>query len=206
MPNYGFKWYKRTGTTGKEEKNRQYVEVAMAFLELVRKRRSVRSYRSDPVPREVIDRCLEAARLAPSACNSQPWSFLVIDAPPIRREFVEAAYTGLHSINSFAREAPVHIAVIREKAKTAARWGGFVKGVDFTLIDIGMACEHLLLQAAEEEVGSCIMGWFDQRSVKKVLGLPGRARVDLLICLGYPKENGPAPKQRKTLEEIRRYA
>jgi nitroreductase len=178
----------------------------MAFLELAGKRRSVRSYRSDPVPRELIDRCLEAARLAPSACNSQPWSFLVIDAPAIRREFVEAAYSGLHSMNSFAKEAPVHIAVIREKAKAAARWGGFVKGVDFTLIDIGMACEHLLLQAAEEGIGSCIMGWFDQRSVKKVLGLPGSARVDLLICLGYPKENGPAPKKRKTLEEIRRYA
>ena len=178
----------------------------MAFLVLVRKRRRVRSYRSDPDTREVIARCLEAARLAPSACNSQPWSFVVIEDPPILRKFIEAAYSGLHSMNSFAREAPVHIAVIREKARTAARWGGFVKGVDFTLIDIGMACEHLLLQAAEDGVGSCIMGWFDQRSVKKVLGLPGRARVDLLICLGYPKENGPAPKLRNTLEESRRYA
>ncbi|NMD17173.1 MAG: NAD(P)H nitroreductase [Synergistaceae bacterium] len=177
----------------------------MAFLELARKRKSVRSYRGDPVPREVIDRCLEAARLAPSACNSQPWSFVVVDTPQRRREFVEAAYSGLHFINSFAKEAPVHIAVIRERAKATARWGGLAKGVDFTLIDIGMACEHLVLQAAEEGVGSCIMGWFDQGAVKKILGLSRGARVDILVCLGYPKQQGPAVKQRKTLEEIRRY-
>ncbi|HCP07294.1 MAG TPA: nitroreductase, partial [Synergistaceae bacterium] len=112
----------------------------MSFLDLVRERRSVRSYRTDPVARDAIDRCLEAARLAPSACNSQPWRFVVVDTPEFLEKFVEAAYSGIHTMNAFARTAPVQIAVVRENAGTAARLGGFVRGVDFTLIDIGIAC------------------------------------------------------------------
>ncbi|KUK61144.1 MAG: Nitroreductase [Synergistales bacterium 57_84] len=177
----------------------------MSFLDLVRERRSVRSYRTDPVARDAIDRCLEAARLAPSACNSQPWRFVVVDTPEFLEKFVEAAYSGIHTMNAFARTAPVQIAVVRENARTAARLGGFVRGVDFTLIDIGIACEHLVLQAAEEGIGSCILGWFDERSVRKILGLPRSARVDLLICMGYPQTPGPALKHRKTLDEIRSY-
>lgn len=178
----------------------------MSFMDLVQKRRSVRSYRPDPVPREALDRCLEAARLAPSACNSQPWSFIVVDRPELREHFTEAAFSGLHSMNSFAKDAPVHIAVVRENAKTAARFGGFFQGIDFTLIDIGIACEHLVLQAAEEDIGSCYFGWFSEKGVKRVLGLPRGSRVDLLICLGYTDRPLQAPKQRKLLDEIRRYA
>ena len=177
----------------------------MSFLELVRKRRSVRSYRPDPVPREAIDRCIEAARLAPSACNSQPWYFIVADSPEMRDKFVEAAYSGLHSMNSFARNAPVHIAVIRERSKPAARFGGFFRSVDFALMDLGIACEHLVLQAAEEGIGSCILGWFDEKGVKKALGLTGTSKVDLVICLGYT-DLPSSPKNRKAIDEIRRYA
>ncbi len=177
----------------------------MSFLDIVRKRRSVRSYRPDPVPREAIDRCIEAARLAPSACNSQPWHFVVVDTPEMKDKFVEAVYSGLHSMNAFARNAPVHIAVVREKAKPAARFGGFFRGVDFALIDVGIACEHLVLQAAEEGLGSCMLGWFDEKGVRKALGLPGTAKVDLVICLGYTDQPS-APKNRKTLDEVRRYA
>ncbi len=177
----------------------------MSFLELARKRRSVRSYRPDPVPREAIDRCIEAARLAPSACNSQPWYFVVADSPEMRDKFVEAAYSGLHSMNSFARSAPVHIAVIRERSKPAARFGGLFRSVDFALMDLGIACEHLVLQAAEEGIGSCMLGWFDEKGVKKALGLPGTSKVDLVICLGYTEQLS-SPKNRKAIDEIRRYA
>ena len=178
----------------------------MSFMDLVQKRRSIRSYRPDPIPREAVDRCLEAARLAPSACNSQPWSFVVVDSPKLREQFTEAAFSGLHSMNSFAKDAPVHIAVVRENAKIAARFGGFFRGVDFALIDIGIACEHMVLQAAEEDIRSCYFGWFDEKGVKRVLELPRGTRVDLLICLGYTDRPLQAPKQRKLLDEIRRYA
>ena len=178
----------------------------MSFIELVQKRRSVRSYRPDPVPREAVERCLEAARLAPSACNSQGWYFVVVDSPEMRERFTEAAFSGLHSMNKFAKDAPVHIAVVRESAKPASRFGGFFRAVDFSLIDIGIACEHLVLQAAEEDIGSCMFGWFDEKGVKRLLGLPRGSRVDLLICLGYTDRPLRAPKQRKFLDEIRRYA
>jgi len=178
----------------------------MQFLDLARIRRSVRSYRQDPVPREAVDRCLDAARLAPSACNSQPWSFVVADRPEILGPLREAAFSGVHSMNSFAKEAPVLIAVVREKAKTSARLGGLFQGVDLALIDIGIACEHLVLQATEEDIGSCFFGWFSERGVKRVLGLPRGARVYLLVCLGYTDRPLEAPKNRKAIETIRRYA
>ncbi|HDQ93504.1 MAG TPA: nitroreductase, partial [Synergistetes bacterium] len=114
----------------------------MYFLELAGKRRSVRNFLPDPVPREAIERCLEAARLAPSACNSQPWKFLVTDDPETSSRVADAAFSGLYSMNTFARKAPVHVIVLRENAKPAARFGGFFRGVDFTLVDIGIACEH----------------------------------------------------------------
>lgn len=178
----------------------------MSFLELARKRRSIRSYRTDPVPREAVDRCLEAARLAPSACNSQPWHFVVVDRPELREQFAEAAFSSLHSINRFAKDAPVHIAVVRENAKAAARFGGFFRGIDFTLIDIGIACEHLVLQAADEDIGSCYLGWFNEKAVRRILGLPRTSRVDLLICLGYTDKPLGSLKQRKPLDAVRRYA
>jgi nitroreductase len=177
----------------------------LSFLELAGKRRSVRNFLPDPVPRETIERCLEAARLAPSACNSQPWSFLVADKPETSARIAEAAFSGLYSMNTFAKKAPVHIVVIRENPKPAAMFGGFMRGMDFTLVDIGIACEHIVLQAAEENIGSCFFGWFDEKKVKKLLALPRRSRVDLIISLGFTDRPLAAPKQRKTLEEIRRY-
>ncbi len=108
-------------------------------------------------------------------------------------------------MNTFARKAPVHVIVLRENAKPAARLGGFFRGVDFTLVDIGIACEHLVLQAAEEDIGSCFFGWFNAREVKRVLNLPRSTRVDLVISLGYTDRPLTAPKQRKNLNEIREY-
>ena len=79
----------------------------MNFLELVKKRRSVRRYSKGKVPREVIDRCLEAARLAPSACNAQPWYFIAVDDEKLKNELANKAFSGIYSMNSFAKDAPV---------------------------------------------------------------------------------------------------
>lgn len=181
-------------------------KTGMSFLDLARARYSLRKYADTPVPREVIDRCLEAARLAPSACNSQPWSFIVVDQNPKRRELAEAAFGGIYSMNKFALNAPVLIVMVTEKSKFAAALGGQFQGTQYALIDIGIAGEHLCLQAAEEGVGTCWFGWFNEKAVKNVLGLPRSAKVDVIIGMGYPAEGvEPREKKRRSLNEVRSY-
>lgn len=158
-----------------------------------------------PVPREIVERCLEAARLAPSACNSQPWTFIVVDHPEDRDRLAAAAFSGVYSMNRFAREAPVLVAVVTERSKYIARLGGMLRGVQYSLLDMGAAVEHFLLQAAEDGVGTCWLGWFNENAVKRELGLPRVARVDVMIAMGYPAREHTRVKQRKTLDEIRRY-
>ncbi len=178
----------------------------MKFMDLVKKRDSVRKYSSKSVPRELIDECLEAARLAPSACNSQPWSFIVVDDEETKNEIVKKSMSGIYSSNKFVMTAPVIIVVITEHSTYTARMGGMLRHIKYNLIDIGIACEHLVLQAEELGLGTCWLGWFDEKAVKKVLGLPKSTKVDVIISLGYPDENLPAKKRiRKSLEEMRRY-
>jgi len=177
----------------------------MGFLQLVEKRRSTRKYSRRPVPREAVDRCLEAARLAPSACNSQPWSFVVVDDKTLRDEIAAKAFSGVYSINLFAKDAPVLIAVVTERSNYIARLGGYFKGVQYSLIDIGIACEHLVLQAEEEGLGTCWLGWFDENAVKRILGLPKNKKIDIIISMGYSGEAEIRDKTRKSLDEIRRF-
>lgn len=175
----------------------------MNFLELVKNRKSVRDYSSSPVARESIDRCLEAARLAPSACNSQPWYFIVVDDEKLKNMVCEAAFSGLYSMNSFAKKAPALIVVITERPGYVARLGGYFRGVQYSLIDIGIACEHLILQAEEEGLGSCWLGWFNEKALKKILDIPRNKKIDIVIGLGYPEKNEVKDKPRKSLADIR---
>lgn len=174
----------------------------MSFLELVSKRQSCRKYQNRPVDRGMIERCLEAARLAPSACNSQPWRFIVVQDPVLRAKVSEAAFSGIFRMNSFAINAPVLVFLIREKSRYAAQMGGQVRGVQYNLIDLGIAGEHFILQAAEEGLGACWIGWFNERAVKKVLGLSWHVKVDLMISLGYSAEDCLREKDRCSREDM----
>ena len=178
----------------------------MDFVDLVRARHSLRKYSGFPVADAVLDKCLDAARLAPSACNSQPWSFIVARTPERVGSLARAAFSGIYSMNAFAEEAPVLIAVVTERSNYAAALGGLFRGVQYSLMDVGIACEHLALQAAELGLGACMLGWLNERAVKKELDLPRSARIDLMISLGYPADaNFIPPKKRKSLEEIRKF-
>ncbi len=109
----------------------------------------------DSVPREAIERCLEAARLAPSASNSQSWRFIVVENTELKNKLTETAFSGIYFISAFAKTAPVLIAAVREPSGYLARMGGFFRGLQYNLIDIGIACEHLILQATAEGLGTC---------------------------------------------------
>jgi nitroreductase len=171
----------------------------MSFLELVRRRQSVRHYLPRPVERDKIERCLEAARLAPSASNAQPWRFVVADDPALVRELGKAGY------KRFTRQAPAFVAVVREPGKAVTRLGGWLAGRDYRLIDLGIAAEHFCLQAAEEGLGTCMLGLFNQRQARRLLRVPPGRRVQILITLGYPAETRIRDKRRKDLDRVRSY-
>ena len=158
----------------------------MILLDLVRKRESIRKFTDQPVSRETLDRCLESARLAPSACNSQPWKFIVVDHPELRRKIAETTYSTLVGFNKFVQEAPVLIVIVAEKSNLMAQFGGIVKDKQYNLLDIGIAAEHFCLQAAEENLGTCMLGWFDEKAVRKLLEIPHSRRIPLIIAAGYP--------------------
>ena len=162
----------------------------------------MRKYAARPISREIVDRCLEAARLAPSACNAQPWHFTIVDDPVLRGKISAVAFSGIYSMNSFAKTAPLLAVVVREKSGRLAASGGFFRGVQYNLIDIGIACEHFILQAAEDGVGTCWVGWFNERAVKKILGIPRTKKADIMISMGYPGEESATPRTRKILDKM----
>jgi nitroreductase len=172
------------------------------FIELANLRRSTRDYSDRVVDRDKIMRCVEAARMAPSACNSQPWHFIVVDDPELKDMVASATLLMGTGLNSFVKGAPVIVAVINENANMRSKVGGFIKGKNFDLIDIGIAAEHFCLQAAAEGLGTCILGWFNEGLVKKLLDVPKLKKVPLLITLGYEKTGSTAVKVRKSIEDI----
>ena len=175
----------------------------MALLDLLKHRKSIRNFLDIPIAREKIMMCLEAARLAPSACNSQPWKFIVVDERPLKVKLGEAAFGGIYAMNYFAKTAPVIVAVVSEKSKFSARIGGMFRGTKYYLIDIGAAIEHFVLQAEELGLGTCWIGWFDERAVKSVLGVPQRKKIDILIALGYyDREKTPPEHDREPMDKI----
>jgi len=172
------------------------------FQELVGKRRSIRRYLDKPLEREKILACLEAARLAPSAENVQPWRFLVVDDPVLKAKFAAEAFSGIYAMSRFAGRAPVLILVLARLDLIANRLGRYIQGVPFYLLDIGIAGEHLVLQAEELGLGACWIGWFNIRRTRRFFKIPRRYKIVCLLSLGHPETRPQGEKKRKPLREI----
>jgi nitroreductase len=173
-----------------------------AFIEIVRSRRSIRRFLPRPVENEKILACLEAARLAPSSHNSQPWRFVVIDEPGLKEALCREAFSGVYKMSQFAAQAPVIVVVMAAKEVVAHRLGRRIQGVSFHLIDIGIAGEHLVLQAEELGLATCWMGWFNRRRARRVLKPPRKFEVVALLPVGYAASRPPRETVRKPLAEI----
>ncbi len=174
------------------------------FLELANKRESCRKFDGRPVSREDLLKCVEAARLAPSACNSQPWKFIIVDDPALKTELCRAAFSAPYTA-SWPEKAGAIVVVISESGSFASKIGNLVRDTRYYLIDVGIAVEHFILQAAELGLGTCWMGWFNEKRVKKVLGLPSASRVDIIVPVGYPENKEPRRKIRKGIEETYKF-
>lgn len=165
----------------------------MSFLDLARRRASIREYRPDPVPESLLDAVLEAARLAPSARNAQPWHIVVV-RDPARRAALARAYPP-----PWFAAAPAILAVCVEPA---AAWRRRHDGFSSAAVDGAIAMDHLTLCAADLGLGTCWVCAFDPAIVRDALGLPAGIEPLALTPLGYPAQAG-RPKQRKPLAEIR---
>lgn len=177
----------------------------MNFFELVNCRESIRGYNDKSVDRNVIEKIIEGARVAPSACNSQPWKFIVVDQKEKVEKIAKALYDPRIGLNKFAVTSPSFILIVGEKRNLTSKMGELIKKKDYTSIDIGIAAEHICLGATELGLGTCMMGWFDEKKIKDILTIPKSREIYLVISLGYYDIDKPRKKIRKSIEEIISY-
>lgn len=173
----------------------------MEFSELLLKRQSCRSYdESREVEQEKIEAVLEAARLAPSACNGQPYRFTVCRGEKAKE--VAKATQGM-GMNKFASQAPVLIVVSEEDYVRSAAAGAKLKKNDYRSMDIGIAVAYLTAAATDQGLSTCILGWLDDEKLRAACNL--KHPVRLVITLGYAASETVRPKKRKTLSELVTY-
>ena len=171
----------------------------MNFLEIANQRQSCRRFDPDrTIEREKLERIIEAGILSPSACNGQPYHFTVCEGEAAKK--VAKCTTDI-GINKFAYDVPVMLVISEEPYCKMAATGAKLKHNDYRSIDIGIAAAYITAEATTQGIGSCIIGWFDDDTVRSVCGVEGRTR--LVIALGYAKEGDPLRKKiRKTREQL----
>lgn len=164
----------------------------MDFSELVKTRKSIRDYSENDVDSDTVARILEAARLAPSWANRQCWAFIVIKD---KGTIAEIAAKGSGSYNSWLKKAPVIVVACGDPSLSGTR-----NGMDYYLVDVAIAMEHIMLQAADLGLGTCWIGGFDEKEMKRILGVPENIRVVAFTPIGHPVETpGVRAKMTKLL-------
>jgi len=172
----------------------------MNFIDLAKSRRSIRKFKDQDVPDEFIERCVEAARFAPSSCHTQSWRFIAVRGA-LKKRIVEEVLGGFVVPNRWAETAPVLVVLAMDMDIVTHVLGAGVKGISYHLLDAGIAGEHFVLQAQELGLGTCWIGWFNKKRLKKLLDLPAKWDIPAMIALGYPAEV-PAEKKRKSIDKL----
>ena len=170
------------------------------FYNLISKRQSCRKYLDKPVEKEKLIKCIEAARIAPSACNSQPWHFVVVNNKELSSKVAICLQDKV--MNKFTSECQSFIIVVEESGNLTSRAGALMKQQDYRSVDIGIATEHLCISATEQNLATCILGWFNEKELKKLLNINKLKRIRLVVAIGYPETNDIRNKIRKSIDEI----
>jgi nitroreductase len=173
----------------------------MTFDQIIEKRRSTRSFDPRPVEDQNLISIIEAARLAPSACNSQTWRFVTVTKPEIIHKICHQAMRPVIP-NRWLEQAPLVIVGCSQLDVIANRIGRGITGIEYYQIDLGIAMEHMVLKATELGLGTCWIGWFKEDKIKEILGIPKRIKVSAMLAVGYPKDAPPRKTKRKPLEKI----
>ncbi len=176
-----------------------------SFYDLAANRQSDRAYDPDRlVEKEKLEKILASARLSPSACNAQPWKIIVVDNIELKNQLADATSSKSLGMNHFTKQAPVHIVIVEESANFTSNFGSWAKKKHFPHIDLGILADHIILSATSLGLGSCVIGWFDEKKVKNLLNIPHNKRPILLITLGYSTQP-TREKKRKELRQIISY-
>lgn len=172
------------------------------LLSLIRHRQSCRNF--DParfVEKEKLIDILQAAALSPSACNSQPWRYIAVDEPQRVEQVAQCLQDS--GMNKFTGKATAFVVAIEGKQNLTAKVGESLKNQKFSGIDLGLSIGHLVLTAEDLGLSSCILGWFNERKLKMLLGIPKTRRIRLVVALGYAMPDDVLrDKQRKKLDEV----
>lgn len=154
------------------------------FLDLAMARQSDRAYEPGrKIERDVLERIINAARMAPSACNGQPWHFTVITEDTLLKSVAMA--TSSLGMNKFVKDASALVLITHEPTNITSKLGCGIKDKDFPMMDLGIASAYMTLAAEDEGIGSCILGWFDEKKIKKLVSIPRSKRLMLIVTLGY---------------------
>lgn len=175
-----------------------------SFLDLVQQRQSDRAYLDRQVEEDKLERVLQAAHLAPSATNAQPWKMIVVKDTEKRMKIADATSARVLGMNHFTKQAPIQIVLVEDKANVSSNFGSWAKKKHFPHIDIGILAAHLSLAAADEGLGTCIVGWFDEDKIKKILEVPKSKRVLLVLTVGYSAQP-TRDKKRKKISDVISY-
>ena len=173
----------------------------MKFDQILHNRKSTRSFHSTPVKKKDVTAIIEAARIAPSACNSQTWRFVTVIQKEIIRKICHEAMRPVVP-NKWLEQAPLVIVGCSQLDIVANRIGGRITGIEYYQIDLGIAMEHMVLKATELGLGTCWIGWFNENRLKEILGIPKRIKVSALLAVGYPKDDCSRKRKRKPIEKI----
>lgn len=175
----------------------------MDFLELAAKRQTCRSFADKPVEHEKLEKIVEAGRLAPSACNSQPWSFWVAENP----EAVEAVAAAAQQLgaNAYVAGARAFVVVAEEFALLKPVLRSIVQSQYFAQWDLGQATAYLCLEAETQGLGTCQISIFDREKIAAALGMPPEQQIASLIAVGYPADGAVRAKDRKPLADVARF-
>lgn len=178
----------------------------MNFEELQMKRESCRVYADRPVTREQLVHLVDVARFAPSACNSQPWHFILVDEPECREKVVEAFDDNGLTGCPWGANVPAFILICEEKAQYKPGVEEHYGPQHFAQMDIGMTAMGVCYEASSMGLGTCIIGTMNQEKLHKAFGIPEEHPVRLIITVGYPaNEEAPRKKARKDLDEVISY-
>ena len=174
------------------------------YMDLVKRRESCRNF--DPnrmVEREKLERCAQAAWLAPSACNSQPWKYLIVTNP----EYVQKLRPLMQELgmNKFVSQCPAFVVVLEEPTRLKVSVSSKFKDQDFAPIDLGLSTSQFCYEATEQGLSTCIIGWHNEPKIKELFNIDKASRVRLVLCVGYAASGELREKKRKPMEQVFQY-
>ncbi len=174
------------------------------YFNLIRLRQSCRNFSGRPVEREKLIKCAEAARLAPSACNSQPWEFVAVTGGPLREKAAQCAQA--LGFNQFTQKCPAFVAAVEKTALLDTPQKRGIPDQMYAQFDLGLATMQFCLAATAQGLATCILGGVDKESLNKLLKVSGKERVYVLLAVGYAADASLRTKQRKSLDDVIRFA